>query len=323
MKRLASIVLALLLVAGSTVMLLAKPVFAQGNNGYVVSPVREELTIEKGQSQTVTLTVENATRANSETMALINDFEPSEDESGQPKILLDGSKSSGNSFQSLVGAISNITLGPLERKQVSVTISVPSDASAGGYYGAIRFIDAAQASDSNVALAASVGTIFLIQVPGDLKEQLELLEFTAAKNGSNGRLFINSGEISIVTRLRNIGNIHVKPYGKVTITDHSGKVIETYEFNNNEPRANVLPNSIRKFEDKLANQKWIGKYTVTANLGYGTTGSLITAKTTFWVIPSWIIIVFVVVLLGIIIGGYLVYHKYTQTKQHRNRIRRR
>lgn len=199
---------------------------------------------------------------------------------------------------------------------------MPNNATAGGYYGAIRFIDASQINDKNVSLAASVGTIFLVQVPGEFNEKLELLEFTAAKNGSNGRLFLNGGDMSIVTRLRNSGDIHVKPFGKITITDHSGKVVETYEFNNVEPRSNILPGSVRRFDDKLQNKKWMGKYTITANLGYGTTGSLITTKATFWVIPAWVLIAFFVILAAILIGGYLVYHKYVATKRH-SHVRRR
>jgi hypothetical protein len=322
-KRLASIVLMAVLLFGSVLMFIADPTTAQSTNsssGYLVSPVREELTISRGQSQKVTLTIENATQISSVVKAVVNDFEASDDESGQPRILLDNSAVSGNSFKSLVGELPDIALGSLQKQQLDVTISVPNDASAGGYYGAIRFINAALDNEQNVALAASVGTIFLVQVPGDLTESLELVEFTPAKNGSNGRFFVNGADLDIVTRLRNTGNIHIKPFGKVTITDRSGKVIETYEFNDTEPRANVLPDSIRRFEDKLGNQKWFGKYTVTANLGYGTTGSLITATSSFWVIPLWIIIVAAVVVLAILVGGYFIYRKIDTRRKYHNRL---
>jgi hypothetical protein len=323
MKRLASIISMAILLVGGVLMAIAGPTTAQSTNsssGYLVSPVREELTISRGQSQKVTLTIENVTQISSVVEAVINDFEASDDESGQPRILLDDSAVNGNSFKSLVGVLPNITLGSLQKQQIDVTVSVPSDASAGGYYGAIRFVNAALENQQNVALAASVGTIFLIQVPGELTESMELVEFTPAKDGSNGRFFINGNNLSIMTRLRNTGNIHVKPFGKVTITDRSGKVIETYEFNNIEPRANVLPDSIRRFEDKLQNQKWFGKYTVTANLGYGTTGSLITATSSFWVIPLWMIVVAGVIVLTILVGGYFIYHKIITRRKYHNRL---
>jgi hypothetical protein len=318
MKRVLAAAGALVLSVGVFASVL-NPVGAQqgSSNGFLVSPVRSELTIEPGKSETVKLTIENATNSPTVAKPIVNDFEPNNDETGQPKILLDEDASAaGNSFKSLVGNLQPIPLGAKEKKEVSVKISVPGNANAGGYYGTVRFVSEQEGTDKNVALSASVGTIFLVRVPGNLTEKLDLVQFTAAKNGSNGRFFINSGDMSVVTRLKNTGNIHVKPYGRVEITDRGGKVVETYEFNNTEPRANVLPNSTRKFEDKLKNEKWFGQYTVTANFGYGSGGSLITAKTTFWVIPSWLVILFVVLLVAIIGGIFYLYRKFS-TKSHR------
>lgn len=310
MKRLLATLAGVVIVAGCLTAVLQSVVFGQASSGYIISPVREELTIEKGQSQTVTLTVINATELDTNASVIVNDFEPSDDESGEPKILLDGSSSSGNSFKTLVAELPDVVLGSKESKNIIVTISVPEDAAPGGYYGAVRLATNTGDTDSQVALAASVATIFLVKVPGEITENLQLVEFTAAKNGSTGRFFINSGEMSIVTRLKNTGNIHVAPYGKIIIRDGSGQIIEEYEFNSTTPRNNVLPNSIRKFEDKLQNQKWIGKYTISANLGYGTTGGLITAENTFWVIPLWFVVVVSIIILAILVGAYLIYRRH-------------
>ena len=295
-----------------------------GGNGFVVSPVRSEQTIDPGKSETVTLTVENVTGVQTMAKPIVNDFEASQSENGQPRIILDETKSApNNSFKSLVGSLPTVQLNPGEKKTIPVKITVPANAGAGGYYGVIRFIaDNQGGNDKNVALSASVGTIFLVKVPGDLTESMQLVEFTAAKNGSTGRFFINSGEMSVITRLKNTGNIHVKPFGRVQLTDRSGKIIEEIELNNTEPRSNVLPNSTRKFEDQLKNTKWIGKYTLTGNIGYGTSGSLITAKTSFWVVPSWVIIVGVVLLVALLVGGFLLYRKLSSGSKHKSKARR-
>lgn len=313
MKRTISIVSSVaLMVAAILALTLPVSTNAQtGGNGFVVSPVRSELTLAPGKSQTVTLTVENATGAATVAKPIVNDFEASGDETGQPRILLDDKSSPTNSFKSLVGTLPSLDLAPGEKKSMDVKITVPGNANAGGYYGAIRFIsDNGSTNDKNVALSASVGTIFLVRVEGTLTESLQLVELTAAKNNSTGRIFINGGDLSVVTRLKNTGNIHVKPFGRVTITDRSGKVVQEYEFNNTEPRANVLPGSTRKFTDKLNPQKWVGKYTITANLGYGTGGSLITAKNTFWVVPLWFVIAFSLVVVALVVGGFLLYRKF-------------
>lgn len=327
MKRTISIVtsVALMIAAIAVLSVPSANTRAQtGGNGFVVSPVRSELTLAPGKSETVTLTVENATGATTVAKPIVNDFEPSGDESGQPRILLDDKAAPTNSFKSLVGTLPSLELAPGQKKSMDVKITVPGTAGAGGYYGAIRFVsDNGSTNDKNVALSASVGTIFLVRVEGTLTESLQLVEFTAAKNGSTGRIFINSGEMSVVTRLKNTGNIHVKPFGRVQVTDRSGKVVQEYEFNNTEPRANVLPNSTRKFTDNLKPQKWIGKYTVTANLGYGTGGSLITAKNTFWVIPAWFLIAFALLVVAIAVLGFFLYRKFAPgVTKHKVKARR-
>jgi hypothetical protein len=241
---------------------------------------------------------------------------------GQPKVIFDSDKSApANSFKSLVSPLGKINIPAKSQKDITVNISVPGNANPGGYYGAVRVAPINEA-DKNVTLAASVGTLFLIRVPGNLTESLNLTELTASKNGSNGRFFINGGDMAVVTKLQNTGNIHVKPFGTIKITDSKGTVVEEYEFNFNEPRSNVLPNSTRKFEDSLKNQKWFGKYTITANLGYGTGGNLITSKNTFWVFPAWLVISIAVAILAIIVVAFLIYRKVSLTRKHKVKARR-
>jgi hypothetical protein len=296
---------------------------SQNLSGYLISPVRVETTLEKGQTETVTLTLENVTDITATVKAIVNDFEPSDDESGQPKILLEeNATAQGNSFKSLVQPIAPVTLAAKEKKEIPVTITIPENSSAGGYYGAVRFATDSNEPDGNVALSASVGTIFLVTVPGDLTEQLELIEMTAAKNGSTGRFFLGTGNFSVVTRLENTGNIHVKPFGKVIITNGSGDTVEEYEFNDNNPRDNVLPGSTRKFEDQLKGDYGFGKYTIKANLGYGNGSGLITVNQTFWVIPVWVLIVAIAAIVLVVVGGIILYNKLKKSRKHKVSPRR-
>ena len=217
------------------------PVIAQEKqgSGFRVSPVRDELTVSKGESASRKVNVMNLSQSKVTADVIINDFDPSNDESGQPRILMNpNATTQGNSFKSIASTVKTITLEARESKTITIYINVPKNANSGGYYGALRFADTNQAnSKTNVALAASVGTLYLVTVPGNLKESMMLVEFSAAKNGSKGRFFINSGKMSIITRLKNTGNIHVKPFGTVQITERSGKVIESFELNNTEPKS--------------------------------------------------------------------------------------
>lgn len=301
-----------------TVVAISVPVAgAQSNNngkaanGFRISPVRSELTIEKGKSQTLTVTVENPTDIPTTAKPVVNDFVSSEDESGAPRLILDNTVAAPkNSFKSLVGALSDMQLNAHQKKDITVKITIPQSASAGGYYGAIRFIPLNnQGQQSNVGLTASVGTIVLVTVPGNLTEKAELVQLAAEQNGKP-KSFITNGDVSVLARLKNTGDIHIKPFGKVQVKNAFGKVVTTYELNNTEPRSNILPGSTRKFENSLPKAKWFGRYAIEANLGYSQgSGNLITAKAVFWYIPTWALYALVVLVFVIVAGGYLAYRK--------------
>ena len=320
-KRILSLA-AVFVVAGS---LLTQAVFAQeSGNGFQISPVRTELTIEPGGSEKTTVTAMNPTSGAIKANVVVNDFEAATDETGQPKVIFQSDQTApGNSFKSLVGDLGTVDIPAGGSVNIPVVVTVPEGASPGGYYGAVR-LEPTVETDKNVNLTASVGTLYLVTVPGDLNEALELVEFTAAKNGSTGRFFIGGGEnIQIVTRLKNTGNIHVKPFGRIQITDYKGNTVEQYEFNNTEPKSNVLPNSTRKFTDEVNYSNFFGKYTITANLGYSSAGNLITAKNTFWVVPVWLVVVLAAALLVVLVGAFLLYRKLRQSRKHKVNPRRK
>lgn len=262
----------------------SKSTNGQGN-GLKIAPVRSDLTIEKGGSRQVSLFVENITAFPVTVTGIKNDFVPSTDESGEPRIILDDKESApGNSFKTLVGTLPVIQIQPNERREVRITLTVPKNAAAGGYYGAVRFAPGNGQSDKNVSLTASVGSIFLVRVPGAVREQMKVESF-AIKSGSTTSSLFNSGPVTVVTRFRNFGNIHVQPFGKIVVKNFSGKVIDEIEINNTQPRGSVLPDSIRKFEYEVKEKKLFGRYTAEGSFGYGSNGELILAKKTFYVIP--------------------------------------
>lgn len=290
--------------------------------GFKVSPVIDEITVNKGSTVTETIYVTNVDK-NVAVIAepIVNDFTASTDESGQPEVMFKGGSSPVDSFKSIVKPVSSVTIQPGQVAPVYVVISIPKNAESGGYYGIVRFVSGyGNSNGGNLSLSASVGTLFLVTVPGNLVESLQPVTFSAADNGSTGHLFINAKKLSVISRLKNTGNIHVAPFGLVTIS-HGSKVIEQYQFNDSVPRGNILPDSIRKFTDSLKNTNWSGKYTIAAYLGYGTEGNLLTLKTTFWVIPTWFLVLAIIVILAVIIGGYYVFRRYKTMKAHTGKVR--
>ncbi|MEO6513789.1 MAG: DUF916 domain-containing protein [Candidatus Saccharimonadales bacterium] len=272
-----------------------------GGNGMKVSPVRTDITINPGQTNTVTVNVQNVTSVPAELQVLVNDFVADKSESGQPAIILDASKyAPSHSLKRFITAtIPNITLQPNEQKSVKITINVPKDAAGGGYFGAIRFAPASSTNDKNISLSASVGSLILLKVPGDIKDDLRLASLDVRKGDSVKILFTSGKNIKTAIRFENKGDIQEQPFGKIVLKQ-GNKILQTTEVNNTDPRGNVLPDSVRKFEVTLDKVGSFGKYNVQGNFGYGTTGQLLSGQTTFYVVPVPIIVLAVIIVLAIL-----------------------
>lgn len=288
-------------------------------NGFRISPVTSEFVIEPGQSEIMNITVENPTNVPLTAVAIVNDFIAGENEDGEVRPILDeNAPAPRNSFKSLVGQIDNIELGPNERAELEVPIEVPADANAGGYYGIVRFEPADLRDAGNVTLSASVGSIALVRVPGDLNERLDLVQISAAQDDSL-RSFFTRGDVSVLVRLRNSGDIHLQPHGLVQVKNMFGDVVASYELNDSTPRAYILPDTIRRFQDDLDERNWFGRYTIEANIGnMQSGGEPLNARATFWYIPAWALIALFVALAAIAFGVVSLINRRSSNKKRRS-----
>lgn len=291
-------------------------------NGIKVSPVRSDLTINAGESRTITLSVQNITSGDAEFQAIINDF-VSNDENGQPALILDSDKfAPSHSLKRYMADIPNFTIAAGKTKEVKVTVNIPSNAAAGGYYGAVRFTPAGSNGNSNVVLSASVGSIILVKVPGDIKEDLVIDSFDVRRgeDGVGGSSFFTTNKkLFAVVRFKNNGNAHEQPFGKVRLLK-GDKVLQETEINKTDPKGNVLPDSVRRFNVELTSLGSFGKYTVQGNFGYGSNGQLLSASSTFWVVPLALIIGIIVL---IVVALLLIFVLPKALKKHsRNTTRK-
>lgn len=273
---------------------------AAGGNGLRISPVRSDVTINPGQTQVVNINVTNVTVSSATFQAVINDFIANPNESGEPALILDPNQyASSHSLKRYIANIPNFTLGAGQEKTIPVTINVPKDAAGGGYYGAIRFAPASVTTgpNQNVSLAGSVGSLILVKVPGNIKEQMSIASFEVRRNDSASSFFTSDKNLNATIRFQNEGNLQEEPFGKILLKNRSGKTLATYEVNNDTPPANVLPDSIRKFSIPINHVSGFGEYKLEGNFGYGSNGQLLSASTTIYVIPRAVIIIFIVIVL--------------------------
>jgi hypothetical protein len=292
---------AIILVLGVSLLVLTSAASAAtaAGSGMRVSPVRTDLVIKPGQYKVVTIDVQNVTKAVQTFKVVVNDFVASSDESGAPALLLNGQSNDRHGLKRYINAPSSVTVPSNGSKSVNVTVKIPKGTPGGGYYGAVRFIPGSASSGSNVSLSGSVGSLILVSVPGDVKESLTLAGLDITQSGSVKSVFTSNKGITAAVRVRNDGDVQEQPFGKLQLKK-GDKVLQTIEFNDSTPPGNVLPDSVRKFNIPLKGIGSIGKYTVVANLGYGTKGQLLTGSTSFYVIPGTLLLLAAIIILVIL-----------------------
>ncbi len=282
-----------------------KPATVQNStNTLRISPVRTDITIAPGSTGKVTVTISNITGTAVALKPIENDF-VSGDEKGTPSIILDeNSYSPTHSLKRFMVPLKNITVPANGSADVVVNIVVPKTAQAGGYFGALRFAPTNPDGSLNVNVGASVASLILMTVPGDLVEKLTVTNFDIQQNGGTAGNFRTPDDLTLFLRFKNDGNVQLAPFGKIYVKK-GDKIVYSTNFNTEDPKAAILPDSARRWEDiKLGGFGKFGKYTVGATFGYGSKGQTIEIKKTIWIIPSTYIygaLIALAVLIGLIV----------------------
>lgn len=297
---------------------------AQTANTLKVSPIRSDIQILPGTSKTVQITVSNLTGSSIIVHPSVNDF-VSGDERGTPALILDENKfAPSHSLKRFISPLANVTIPVGQAKTLDVVVSVPANAQAGGYFGAVRFAPADSDTGGQVNLSPSVASLILLTVPGDIIQKLNLTEFNIQQRGTTGSSFPTPDAITAKVRFENKGNVQVGPFGRVSVKNGDKIVYET-DFNNKDQRDMVLPDSARVWDIELKNIGTFGHYTVLSTFTYGDKNETIEATQSFWVVPPFLIvgaIIALVVLLGLIFLTIMLIRK-SRKRRHMPRARRR
>ncbi len=282
-------------------------------SGLNITPTRNELRIEPGKLDKIQITLTNVSGGDITAKVFVNDFE-SDNDTGEPRLITDPARSLETIIKRFLVGVGDIPLAKDEQKNFDIPVEIPLGTAPGAYYGVIRYAAVPKNAGTpdegqqQVSLTASVGSLVLIEVPGDITEQLQLRSIKIYNDKKAGNLFTRKPS-QIGIEVKNAGNTFSKPFGTVNVTDIFGKKIHSYEINNTNPRANVLPNSTRIFRDDLKGLGVVGRYTVTASVSYANGSEVLTSKASFWIIPIWVVVVLFVLLSAIIFGTKLLYDK--------------
>lgn len=236
-----------------------------------VSPPSQEITVDPGKTTVIKTKLRNRSNNTLPVKVRIEDFTAKGNEgqvelsSNSPYSVVSWTKVTPNSF--------NLEAG--QEQEVTATITIPSNA-AGGRFGSFVFGVQPETANSNAAtVSQEIASLFLIKVTGPVDEKLTIKSFKAPD-------YAEFGPVPLEINFANSGNVHIKAYGLINVTDMFGKKVADIVV----PGVNIFPDAERLVKASLDKQFLFGPYTATALMYYGSneTQSL-NATTTFFVFP--------------------------------------
>lgn len=261
-------------------------------NGVIISPPLIEKQADPGSifSDSIKVTNPNTT-ADLLVTVNVEDF-MAKGEDGQQTFIDPAENNSSFSLGKWITVSEkSFTLKANESKTVNYSINIPKDFEPGGHYGVIFFspklASGATAGSNAVTAIPKIGALILFTIPGAISYNGQISTFEAGKKTDSAfiakKFFIDSNNIiDYLTKFQNSSPIHVKPLGNITVKNMFGK--EVGKMAVNEKTGNVLPGSIRKFENQSEIKHGFGLYNASVTLAYGENETA-TATYSFWIVP--------------------------------------
>lgn len=164
-----------------------------------------------------------------------------------------------------------------ETKTFTFVMDIPENAEPGGHFGSVVFTAGSEEKldQPGATVAQEVASLVLVKIAGDVDEQADIESFNTESS------FYEYGPVNFDIRVKNDGNVHVKPTGNITITNMLGQQVASFAI---DPK-NVLPDAVRRVPATWNQKYMFGRYTATAVLNYGSEGSTMVASTSFTGLP--------------------------------------
>ena len=297
----------LLLLLTTNYLLLVSPIKAQSIISITAIPPRLEVTVKTDNVITKTIKVRNESNSEKIINTNISDFIVNDNNGTPIKIETNSDDNRWAASSWVQVSPTSLKLKPGETKSLTVTVMPPKNALPGGHYVMILHTpeNLSSLSSTGASVQTEVGTLMYITIPGKIKEDALIKDFTAPK-------FSEFGPIDFNSIIQNLSDIHIKPAGNIAITNTFGLKTTNLQFNKD--GINIFPGKTREIKSQL-DKKWLfGRYKAQLNAVYGTTGTVATAALVFWVIP-WRLLILVGTGLIIITVIILILNKKNSNKK--------
>jgi len=260
-------------------------------NDFVVEPGKTEISLNPGESVVKNITVTNRINKNVSFKLSTEDFVGTSDPK-QPVVLMGDSHSPYSLKDLIVPEINEFSLEFGEKIIIPITISVPLNAEPRGYYGALivsndpdkQETENAVEVEGKTKIISRIGSLFLLKINGEGKLEGNIENF---KTIGPEKTFYEKRPEGFEIAFKNTGNVHLVPYGTVTIKNMFGKTISTLPVD----AYFVLPDSTRYREVKWTDGFSLGRYTATLSLNKGYNNTYENVDLAFWVLPWKILLI--------------------------------
>ncbi|MEN9913163.1 MAG: hypothetical protein RLY66_571 [Candidatus Parcubacteria bacterium] len=260
---------------------------AQAGTGLTIQPIKISQTMKPGSSVSGTILLSNASTEDVVVDVSIQDFIPT---AGTETFQFVGRAPGVTTVRDwiTVNGPHQFTFKQGESRQMEYTINAPQDAEPGSHFG-VFFFKATNVSDaeSQIKVGTQVGVLTFVTIPGKFEQKGDIKNFWTDT-------FVQKGPVNFNLDFENTGTVHFEPKGMIDITNIFGTKVGSVPI---EGYA-VLPTGIKKL-----NFSWnvvgllLGKYKAVASV-YATDGTLLSsASTSFYAMPVWYIVGFVVTVL--------------------------
>lgn len=276
---------------------------------FTITPPTVEQNLNPGQNAEGVMKVINDSPSPLSFTVITQDFIV-EDTKGTPELLPPNTLNKKYSAAAWVGVSPNsFTIERGKQQILNYYIQVPADARPGGHYTAVVFKPDSpiKIAGSGAAVNTVLGTLFEIGVNGDIKESAKVVRFS-------GNSFLEYGPANIFTQIINLGDLHIKPKGTITLSNMLGMKVSETKIK----EANIFPGAARDLNTSVGSKVMIGRYKATLLASYGKNNNLPLAATFyFWVFPWKVAIIVVLVIIAAILG-YMYWKRSKEKKPEEN-----
>jgi hypothetical protein len=270
---------------------------------FVISPVNLELTLAPGESTMQNIIIVNRLGKTADFQITKEDFVGSSDPEKATFFLGDATAGVTTAKDWITTDVDQIALNHGDRLNMQVKITAPENAVAGSHYAAIFASvsgDDSTSGNGKVKLVSRVGTLILINIPGNNRESGGITDFSSDKK------YYRQGPVDFNTTFQNTGNVYEKVKGEIAIKNILGTEIAHVALKD----WTVLSDSSRN-QSATWDRKWLlGRYTADLTLFYGLGGNLKDTKSLIFYAFPWHIAL--LILLALIVIYYLLKYFFSK-----------